>query len=309
MSNNTFLIAGTGAMACLFAARLSAAGINVSLIGTWKEGLAAIKENGVCLIEPDGLERCCPVQVLPSSSGNGEFHQALVLVKSWQTEQAARLLEPYLDKRGLVVTLQNGMGNREILAGKLGDERVSLGTATLGANLAGPGRVRAGGHGVITLDDCSRLDTMAAILEKAGFQLDRTAGVENLLWGKLVINAAINPLTAILRTPNGRLLDNPGSRVLMGLAAAEAALVARAYGAVLPYLDPVAAAENTARLTAANISSMLQDINRGAPTEIDAISGAVVSSAEKKGLKAPVNQTLLLLVKSIVKEISCRHQE
>jgi 2-dehydropantoate 2-reductase len=307
MSNNNLLIVGTGAMACLFAARLSAAGTNVAVIGSWKEGLAAIREKGVCLVDEDHCEHCYPVQVLSSSNSTPSFQQALFLVKSWQTVQAAEMLSFYLENSGLVVTLQNGMGNREVLSDILGDERVSLGTATVGANMVGSGKVKVGGQGVITLEVSSRLDSLAAILQMAGFQVERASGVENLLWGKLVINAAINPLTAILRTPNGRLLENPTARHLMGLSANEAAQIARAVGALLPYPDPIAAAEGTARRTAKNISSMLQDINRGAPTEIDAICGAVVRSAEKLGLKAPINQALMLLVKSIVKESVCKN--
>lgn len=308
MNEPPILIAGTGAMACLFAARLSAAGMAVTLAGSWKEGLAALSENGVCLVSSDGSENCFPVQVLTSSPANENFQLALVLVKSWQTERAARTVKPHLDPTGLVVTLQNGMGNREVLADILGEGRVSLGTATVGANLAGPGKVRDGGQGVITLEESARLDGLAKKLGQAGFTVERAAGVENLLWGKLVINAAINPLTAILGTPNGRLFENPASREMMGLIALEAAAAARAAGAVLPYPDPVAAAENTARRTAANISSMLQDIKRGAPTEIDAICGAVVGAAQRKGLQAPINKSLWLLVRSIIKEAECKTQ-
>jgi hypothetical protein len=89
------------------------------------------------------------------------------------------------------------------------------------------------------------------------------------VWGKLVINAAINPLTALLGVPNGELLARPAARALMADLACEAAAVAAAQGIRLPYPDPVAAAEGVAQRTAANRSSMLQDVQRGAPTEID----------------------------------------
>jgi 2-dehydropantoate 2-reductase len=308
MNEEPILIAGTGAMACLFAARLSAVGYEVVLAGSWKEGLAALRENGVCLVDTDGLERRYPVRVLSDIKDNVKFRFALVLVKSWQTEKAARMLVERLGGEGLAVTLQNGMGNREKLAGVLGEQRVSLGTVTAGANLAAPGKVKAGGQGVVTLEDREGLDFLAESLGRAGFPVERAVGVENLLWGKLVINAAINPLTAILSIPNGMLLENPSSRALMGKTAVEAAAAAQAVGAVLPYPDPVAAAENTARRTAENISSMLQDIRRGAPTEIDAICGAVVRSAEKMGIHAPINHTLWLLVNSIVEENKCKNK-
>jgi len=123
-----------------------------------------------------------------------------------------------------------------------------------------------------------------------------------LLWSKLVINAAINPLTALLRVPNGELLARPSAQSLMDAAAREAAAVARALGRRLTFSDPVAAAQAVAQRTAVNHSSMFQDVQRGAPTEIDAICGAIVAAGEGCGVATPVNRTLWLLVKALIKE-------
>ena len=122
---------------------------------------------------------------------------------------------------------------------------------------------------------------------------------QSLVWGKLVINAAINPLTALLKVPNGELLNRPSARELMGRLAHEAADVARAENINLPFDDPVAAAEDVARKTAANQSSMLQDVLRGAPTEIDAICGAVVSRGEAHGFDTPANRACWELVRAL----------
>ena len=125
---------------------------------------------------------------------------------------------------------------------------------------------------------------------------------DDLLWSKLVINAAINPLTALLRCPNGELMARPSARTLMGAAAREAADVAAALGRHLTYADPVAVAEEVARRTAVNHSSMFQDVQRGAPTEIDAICGAIVAAGEERGVPVPVNRTLWLLVKASIEK-------
>jgi 2-dehydropantoate 2-reductase len=87
----------------------------------------------------------------------------------------------------------------------------------------------------------------------------------------------------------------------MVTVAREAAAVAVAQGLHLPYPDPVMAVETIARRTAANRSSMLQDVQRGAPTEIDAICGAIVSAGEQTGVPTPVNRTLWQLVKALEK--------
>ncbi|MGW8250924.1 MAG: ketopantoate reductase family protein, partial [Anaerolineales bacterium] len=112
------------------------------------------------------------------------------------------------------------------------------------------------------------------------FAVEDATDPDVLLWGKLVINAAINPLTALLQVPNGELLERPTARSLMVSLAREAAAVAAAQKLRLPYDDPITAVEETATRTAANRSSMLQDVQRGMPTEIDAICGAIVHAGD-----------------------------
>lgn len=286
-------------MACLFAGRLAAADIPVTLLGSWPEGMAALEQNGVTLVDADGRERSYPVRVVREHSDCVEPNLALVMVKSWQTENAARRLADCLSPGGVALTLQNGLGNRETLSKFLGSQRVALGVTTAGATLLGPGRVRPGGEGVITLGIHAGLKPLADLLRAAGFIVENAPNPNELLWGKLVINSAINPLTAILRVPNGELLERPSARALLTAAARESAAVAVAKGVHLPYPDPATAAEAVARSTAANISSMLQDIQRGAPTEIDAINAAIVQAGEQVGVPAPINRTLWWLVKSV----------
>lgn len=293
------LIEGTGAMACLFAARLSQAGIGVTMSGTWREGLEVLKEKGVRLIEQDGYERSYPVKVVERACKRGAYSQALVLVKAWQTSQAAERLKQCLSTDGLALTLQNGLGNQENLSSILGFRRVSLGVTTAGATLLGPGQVRAGGRGKISLGRHPGIEPVAEALHLAGFQVEVVSDAQGLLWGKLIINAAINPLTALLRVPNGELLRRTASRELMREAALEAARVAQALAIKLPYTDPVAAVEEVAQRTAGNHSSMLQDVLRGAKTEVDAINGAIVQLGEQSGVATPVNLTLWRLVKGL----------
>jgi 2-dehydropantoate 2-reductase len=237
------LIAGTGALACLMASRLSAAGISVTMLGTWKQG-------------PDGL----------------------------------------------ALTLQNGLGNYETLIKNLGLPRAQLGVTTIGATLVGPGHVYPGGDGIISLGIHPRLEPIKNMLRKAGITIETVHETERLLWSKLIIKAAINPLTALLKIPNGELLERPSAKALMASAAIEAANVARALGQKLIFADPVAGVNDVARRTAANHSSMYQDLKRGAPTEIDTISGAIVRVGEEYGVPTPVNQTLWQLVRASVKQ-------
>lgn len=295
----TILIMGTGAMACLFAARLSGAGVPVQMHGTWTEGLAALRISGVRLVELSGDEYAYPVTVIDHLEDCKGARNALVLVKSWQTQRAARQLASCLDSDGVALTLQNGMGNRETLAQALGAKRVSLGVTTVGANLLGPGRVSPAGEGVISLSAHPLIAPLINLLRSAGFVLETEPDPTALLWGKLVINSAINPLTALLRVTNGELLARSHTRSLLQAAVREAASVAIAQGIRLPYPDPVVATETITRRTASNRSSMLQDVLRGAPTEIDAICGAIVQAGEHTGVPTPIIRTLWQLVKSL----------
>jgi len=284
------LIVGTGALATLFAARLSAAGNPVTMLGTWKNGLRALHENGARLVDASGVEKAYPVEVAKNPADCKGARYALVLVKAWQTERVARQLEECLAKDGLALTLQNGMGNRELLAGILGLPCVALGVTTTGATLLGPGLARAGGEGVISVEAHPRLGPLEAALTGAGFKVQVVNDANALIWGKLVVNAAINPLTALLRVPNGELLQRPAAHLLMQVLAQETAAVATAQGIHLPFEDAVRAVEDVARKTASNHSSMYQDVRRGAPTEIDAICGAITRTGEKLGIPTPVNR-------------------
>ena len=284
------LIVGTGALATLFAARLSAAGHPISMLGSWKNGLRALRKNGARLVDADSVEHVYPVDVTSNPADCKGARYALVLVKSWQTERVAGQLADCLAEDGLALTLQNGMGNRELLAGTLGLPRVALGVTTTGATLLGPGLARAGGEGVVSVEAHPRLGPLETALTGAGFNVQVVNDADALVWGKLVINAAINPLTALLRVPNGELLRRPAAHKMMSVLAREAAAVATAQGIHLPFEDAVRAAEDVARKTASNHSSMFQDVRRGAPTEIDAICGAITKTGEKLGVSTPVNR-------------------
>lgn len=300
MNKEDVLIVGTGALACLFAARLAAVGVRVTMLGSWQAGLQALSEQGVALTSLSGERRVYPVLTTADPGEVQGVCQAIVLVKAWQTERAARQLQMCLASEGVALTLQNGWGNHEILGKYLGADRVALGVTTLGATLLAPGEVRQAGDGIISIGEHSRLVSLVAHLRRAGFTVEVGSNLEGLLWGKLVINAAINPLTALLGVPNGELLRRPTARELMRRAVEEAVRVAKAQGINLPYPDPVETVEAIARRTAENISSMLQDVRRGAPTEIDAICGAVVRAAHQIGLPTPTLETLWLLVCALV---------
>jgi 2-dehydropantoate 2-reductase len=297
------LLVGTGALATLFAVRLSEAGHGVHMLGTWKKGLTELQTRGARMLDADGNERAYPVHATDNPLDVRGAKYALVLVKSWQTERVARQLKSALASDGLAVTLQNGIGNRETLIRDLGPDRVSLGITTTGATLLGPGLVRMGGEGILSLEQNQAIGPLEAALRSSNFNLQLVDDAQSLMWGKLVINAAINPLTALLQIPNGELLSHPKARKMMGALARETAEIAEAECVNLPFNNPVVAAEEVARKTAGNYSSMFQDVLRGAVTEIDAINGAVMKRGQKHGIRTPYNKACWTMVRAAVRQV------
>lgn len=293
------LILGTGAMACLFGARLSAVA-DVTLMGTWAAGLAALENDGIELHDADGSKSRVAVRVVRDPGQCRDVRTALVLVKSWQTDRAVRQLRECLHEDGVALTLQNGLGNLEALQAGLGVERAALGVTTTGATLLGPGKVRAGGNGPTYLAHHPRLEGVLRVLRDAGFSLETVDDLDLLIWRKLAINAGINPITALLGVPNGKLVENDEARQLMKRAANEVAEVAAAMGVDFGGEDAGEFAEEVARRTAANLSSMLQDLQRGAPTEIDAICGAIVKHGEELGVPVPTNWVFWKIIQACV---------
>jgi 2-dehydropantoate 2-reductase len=236
---------------------------------------------------------------------------AIVAVKSYQTEKVAAQIGSGLDSNCGVLTIQNGLGNLELLQAALGQDRVAQAVTSLGATLLAPGRIRFAGIGFTAFprpeiygSNTSWVHSIIELhhwLSTIGVGVAYRSDLTGLIWGKLVVNTAINPLTALLNCSNGTLLENPASLELLEGVAAETAAIARRARIQLPYpyKDAPAQARHVARITATNTSSMLADVRRGSPTEIEAINGAVVRLAESLGKEAPLNRTLYLLVRAL----------
>jgi 2-dehydropantoate 2-reductase len=295
-------VIGIGAMGCLFGARLSAVA-DVALIGRWPEQLAALQNMGLQLVDPDGRSRHYPLCAANKWPKAGPARLALILVKSQQTERAARQAAELLAPDGIALTLQNGLGNLETLAAVVGAHRAAAGVTTQGATVLGPGLVRHAGHGPTHLgrlpDLLTPITAVAELFRQAALETLLVDNVDALIWGKLAVSAAINPLTALLGVANGYLAENRVARTIMLAAAQEVATVAAAEGVTLPYPDAGERALAVAQATAANQSSMLQDVQRGATTEIDAICGAVMRLGRRHQVATPVNEQLWRLIKRV----------
>lgn len=225
---------------------------------------------------------------------------ALVTVKSYDTAAAAAALAaPDVDV-DLVCSLQNGLTEGALRA-HLGD-RVLAGTATYGAELVEPGRVRCTGVGRIHVGELdggesARTGRVADALREADLDCEADPAMARRRWEKLAVNAGVNAVTALSRVRNGALAKPPGADVAER-AAREAARAARSEGVDLGDDDAAAALRAVVDETAANRSSMYQDVAAGRRTEVDAINGAVVERGRTNAVETPTNRTLAALVRA-----------
>jgi len=296
------VVIGAGAMGSLFGGLLAEQGNDVTLLDIWPEHVDAINTKGL-QVEREGDLRTVKIHAATTPETIGKADLAIVFVKSTQTAQAAQTAAKLISATGMVLTLQNGMGNADILTETLGGGRVLAGTTSHGATLLAPGMIRHAGSGVTTIGlwqeaDSTKAQVTADLFNGAGIETIVAADVRSLIWEKLLINVGINAITALTGIKNGQIIDFPAARRLSEMAVQEAVEVARGRG-ICVRDDAADHVLEVARATAGNRSSMGQDVDNRRQTEIDAINGAVVKYAQNAGLKVPVNETLTLLVETL----------
>ncbi|HEX2282124.1 MAG TPA: 2-dehydropantoate 2-reductase [Thermomicrobiales bacterium] len=299
------VVIGAGAMGALFGARLSAAGHDVLLYDVWQEHVAAIEERGLFIEGPDGTPIRYQVRATdspPQSLRGADL--VLVQVKSYDTYSALAPLEARINPESLVLSLQNGLGNDEAMRRALPNHsRILLGTTAHGAGIVRPGRIRHAGTGPTVIGDpdverSPRLNLVPVrnAFREAAFATEISDNILPAIWLKLAANISINPLTAITGIRNGQILEDTDLLDLADAAIAEAVEVMRAVGVDAPERDYHAFARQVMRDTGLAQSSMLQDIQNGRRTEIDAICGAVARIGAEVGVPAPVNRWLTALI-------------
>jgi 2-dehydropantoate 2-reductase len=296
-------IIGPGAMGCLFAAFLSKAKEEVWLLDKDAERAAAISGGGI-KVEGVSGEWQSRAKAAAEAKEIGPVDLVIVCVKAYDTKSAITRAKPLIQEETAILTLQNGIGNIEILSEIAGGEKVIGGVTNLGATLLGTGRIRYAGKGETVI---GRIDgripvairSIRELFNKAGLETRISRDIKGLLWSKLIINAGINPLTAITRLNNGRLVEFEGTRKILREAVTEAIKVAKRKRIKLIYDDPLAKVEAVCEATAANVSSMLQDVLKKKHTEIDFINGVIIRQAQELSIPCPVNSLLVDIVKTI----------
>ena len=285
---------GSGGVGGYYGARLQQAGHEVAFVARGAHA-EAMRKNGL-RIRSDLGDAQVSVRVLEDPAQAGPADLAVIAVKLWDTEEAARAVARV--PRAAVVSLQNGVDKDEVLAGALGRDRVLGGVTHIGAVIAEPGVIaHTGKLQRVTLGELDgsrtpRLQAAADAFRSGGVETVVSDDIRRVTWEKFVFLSALSGLTALTRKPIGEVRANPATRALLLEALREAAAVARAEGAGLDDAFPQKQLETIDSLPAGMLSSMAQDLLRGRRLELPWLSGAVVRRAEKQGLKVPAHQAI-----------------
>lgn len=296
---------GAGALGSALGGLLTEAGNEVWLVNRSPVHVDAINSRGLRLRE-DGVERTVAVRARTSPDGIGPADLVVVLVKSFHTREAIASAGSILGPDTVVMSLQNGLGHEEILAEAVGRERVIAGKTYVGGVLLAPGHAMAGIRGKLTtigeLDGriTRRARQIADAFTHAGLATTVSADIMGAMWDKLLVNIATGALSAITRLPYGQLYAVPEIEACAIAAVGEAMAVAAASGIRLSSTAPrdawVLAAEG---MPPEFKTSMLQSLEKGQPTEVDYVNGAVVRWGERCGVPTPVNQALVACIKGL----------
>ena len=304
------VVAGAGALGCVFGGFLHRAGYRVTLLGRAAQ-IEAIATNGLRIEGLWGEHQLRDLGLATDASHvQAPADAILITVKSYDTRTIAAAIAPLCAPQGIAISLQNGLGNVETLGAVLGAHRVLAGRVIFGAETLAAGRVRVTVYadpvliGVWRRREHPQLEAVArAWAERfaaTGIPSAYTDDIEAALWGKVLYNAALNPLGALLGVHYGALGENAHTRAIMDTVIDEAFRVAVAEGVTLPWASPAAyRAVFYDRLVPSTFDhrpSMLQDLERGRATEIDAINGEVWKRGAARGIVTPVNELLTRLV-------------
>jgi 2-dehydropantoate 2-reductase len=311
-------VLGAGAIGCYVGGRLADAGADVVLVGR-RRVKEEIERSGLVLSD---VARSVPtVTVSPEALGFAlgpealaECEIVLVAVKSAQTAEAGRELSRVLRDGAIVVSLQNGIRNADVLREVVGERLVLGGIVSFNVVSPGPGQFRRATTGPLVIEGSRdpRVASLVGALRRARFDVDIASDIRAVQWAKLVMNLN-NAVSALSDVPTPELLFDPGYRRVLAVTMGEAlSVLARAnirpgrLGPLpvraFPYVLrlPTALLRPIARLQlemdAEARSSMWEDLARGRPTEVEELNGEIVRLARASGTRAPINERVVALV-------------
>jgi 2-dehydropantoate 2-reductase len=278
---------------------------DVTLVDVRGDIVDTINESGIEL--DDGAPRKVLATRDPSKIFSTNY--LFVFVKAPNTLPAIRPFAGQLNPAAPIVSLQNGLGNEEAIKVALGSNvPLVIGITNESALAVGHGRSRRLGEGTTVVGSggasTATVRAVQALLQAAGLQCSMAYDIQPHQWGKLLANAAINPISALIDSKNSIILTDPNAAELARSVALEAAAVAKALHINLPFGDPWEYVRGIVSSSADGWNSMTVDLAARLVTEVQQINGAIVAGGSRTGVPTPYNEAILRLVKA--KEAAAR---
>ncbi len=295
---------GAGAMGGVYGGLLTRAGYDVTLIDIRKDHIEKIRNDGLTV---EGVRGTHVIRISSSTEASGlpPGDLAIIFTDANSTAEAARTAKGLLKPDGFALTLQNGIGNVEALVAELGNERVIAGVSMNSAAAPALGRSAYTHNGMTSIGeldgkDTARIRQVADMLNKAEIPTEIVPDPMAHVRGKFVHNCAVNALAAISGLRSGEMWRTPEMNALQEKVIDEILAVVKAKGWTLPEKDPRKKIRDHTRVRF-NKPSMLQHVEKGQRTEIDALNGAIVREAKALGIPVPYNEAIVAFIKGLEK--------
>ena len=295
---------GAGAMGGVYGGLLTRAGYAVTLIDPREDHIRKIQSEGITIEGARGTHVIrLPAQI--DHAGLPPADLAIVFTDANSTRDAAKAARQLLKSDGFALTLQNGIGNVEALVAELGSERVIAGVSMNSAANPEAGRSAYTNVGMTSIGELDGRDTprvkqVAVMLNKAGIPTEIIPDPMNWIWGKFVLNCGVNALTAVTGLRSGEMFRTPEVSALQDRVIDEIMAVVERKKLMLPEKDPRKKIKDHCRIRY-NKPSMMQHIEQGRRTEIDALNGALVREAKALGIATPYNEAVVAVIKGLEK--------
>jgi 2-dehydropantoate 2-reductase len=298
------LIVGAGAIGGLYAAFLSRVA-EVVVLDTNQAHVDAIRRHGLTLTGLSDSVAKVAAFTHAAELGSHSCDAVIILVKSQATEAAFHAIRPVLDRRPVLVTFQNGMGNEELLM-RISNRDVAHGVSFEAARYDGPGRIHHLVHGEDSWLGPARgaveaVAWLGELMTKSGLPTKVVADPRGAIWGKFIFNSVMNPVGAIVQGVNAARYEVPEMRALIDDMARECVHVAEALGVRLEF-DPMYLVKKFRSgevPLSKHAGSMAQDIEAGRETELEAMTGYVVKKAKELGVPVPVTESVYRMAKGV----------
>lgn len=299
------IIAGAGAMGSRFGSALVNSGCQVTLVDNWQKHIDKINQNGLIVTNEAGSSQVSIRASLPEGCCE-KADLVIFFTKSMQTESMIKSCLHLLTEKTDVLTLQNGIGNIEVLSKYLSKNQLFAGTTTYAANLAEPGTVEAFGSGTIEImhvngERKEQAEKIVSLLNKAGLRTELSVDVIKSIWEKAAFNSVLNPLCTLTSSTVGIIGTYGGIADVVSEILKEVELVAHAEGVSLDRQKVMHVIDSVfdPAMSGHHYSSMYHDIQKGRPTEIDFLNGAIIQKAQKHKISVPYNTLIYHLIKMV----------